>query len=137
MPQEVRGLRPAFKFQLHRHKDSDTILLIQDLKSRQRFVPSIRDGLRLIDDLWHGNIDVLLELFPWVADAIFNRLKKDSRELEDVLAMQQELMIQLEMLQTAGFTGHSGPTIKESAAFELVAATAPIGDDFDDMLDAF
>lgn len=100
-------------------------------------MPSLRDGLRLVDDLFHGKIDVLLELFPFVEDAILARLQKNSRELEDVLAMQQELMIQLEMLQSAGFTGHSGPTINESAQFELVTASAPLGDDFDDMLDAF
>lgn len=53
-------------------KDVDHELLIasDELKRQRKFAKTIRDGFRLILDLQAGNIDVLLELAPWIAQRL-------------------------------------------------------------------
>lgn len=43
---------------------------IDVLKERRQYSSAIRDGLRLVDDLREGNVDVLLELFPDIRERL-------------------------------------------------------------------
>ena len=62
--------RKRFTFWLDLFKDDEFKLAeeIEVLKKKRNFSRYIRDGLRLILDLRAGKTDVLVELFPWVAD---------------------------------------------------------------------
>ena len=42
---------------------------IELLKNRRLFARTIRDGIALMVELREGRVDLLLELFPWIADA--------------------------------------------------------------------
>lgn len=48
-------------------KVADTI---EQLKNQRSFATVVRDGIMLVNELRQGKIDLLLRLFPWVADAI-------------------------------------------------------------------
>jgi hypothetical protein len=64
--------RVQFKFWMNIAKDDEFELSMEMmlLKSRRKFATTIKDGLRLMLDLRAGKIDVLLELFPFVRDAV-------------------------------------------------------------------
>jgi hypothetical protein len=44
--------------------------MIETLKERRSFAQTIRDGIRLIYSLREGRVDVLLSLFPWIANSL-------------------------------------------------------------------
>jgi len=68
--------RKRFEFWLNDQREEDWFVfeLINKLKKPSRgqgqFTRAIREGLRLWVSLRDGQIDVLLELFPWVREAI-------------------------------------------------------------------
>ncbi|HEX2621948.1 MAG TPA: hypothetical protein VHL11_17445 [Phototrophicaceae bacterium] len=64
--------RWRYSFWLDFQKDDELVLaeIIDELKHSRRFVSTIRDGIRLIADLRAGRVGVLLELFPFVREAI-------------------------------------------------------------------
>lgn len=83
--------RLQFKFWLDVNKADEYHIaeLIDELKRGGAFSKAIRDGLRLIADLWRGNLDVLLTLFPWVEDAFYERFAAQQPDTDD--ALQQRL----------------------------------------------
>lgn len=64
--------RFQFKFWLDAYVQVEYSIMesIAILKSERKFAATMRNALRLIIDLSAGNIDVLLELFPWVKDRL-------------------------------------------------------------------
>jgi hypothetical protein len=70
--------RVQFKFWLDILKDEQFELSMEMmlLKKRRKFTTTIRDAMRLILDLRAGRIDVLLELFPFVRDAIAREIMR-------------------------------------------------------------
>lgn len=70
--------RVQFKFWMNIAKDDEFELSMEMmlLKSRRKFATTIKDGLRLMVDLRAGKIDVLLELFPFVRDAMAKELMR-------------------------------------------------------------
>jgi hypothetical protein len=60
--------RGRFTFWLDYNKDEELLLAetINELKHTRLFSKSIRDGIRLVNSLRKGKLDVLFELFPWV-----------------------------------------------------------------------
>jgi hypothetical protein len=76
-PKDDRA-RAQFRFWLDVMKDPEFELAqeIMLLKKRKKFAATIRDGLRLIIDLRAGRIDVLLQLFPWVKDAVMKEVMR-------------------------------------------------------------
>lgn len=62
--------RKEFKFWLYRDVtlDAQLITAIGNLKTNRSFTKMIRDGLRLLWTLGEGDITVLLELFPNIAE---------------------------------------------------------------------
>jgi hypothetical protein len=64
--------RSQFKFWLDVNKPDEAALaaLCENLKRRGLYTKTIRDGLRLVDDLRNGRLDVLFTLYPWVKELI-------------------------------------------------------------------
>lgn len=77
MPKDDRA-RAQFRFWLNIMKDPEFELAqeIVLMKKRKKFTATIKDGLRLILDLRAGRLDVLLELFPWVKDAVMQEVMR-------------------------------------------------------------
>jgi hypothetical protein len=78
-------------FWLNVKKDDENQLanLIDELKQARMFSRVVRDGIRLMVDLWHGNLDLLLELFPWVEDAFYQRFIE--QQPTETVSIQEQL----------------------------------------------
>jgi hypothetical protein len=68
----IMGYRLQFKFWLNVDKDDEAEIAdtIELLKNRRLYTRAVRDGIRLFWDLWHGRLDLLLDLFPFVREKI-------------------------------------------------------------------
>ena len=86
-----KSYRMMFRFWLDIEKDDEYHLAeqIQILKVQRQFTSAIRDSLRLILDLRAGKTDVLLEMFPFVKDAI----PQESRGVEEQLTRLERLLL--------------------------------------------
>jgi hypothetical protein len=76
-PKDGRA-RAQFRFWLDVMKDSELELGFEIvlMKKRRKFQETVKDALRLMIDLRAGRIDVLLQLFPWVKDAISQEIMR-------------------------------------------------------------
>ncbi|HEX2623343.1 MAG TPA: hypothetical protein VHL11_24450 [Phototrophicaceae bacterium] len=70
MPTQRFRLRQVFWLDLHKEDERQLADQVAILKDKRTFAKTVRDGIRLILDLYEGKIDVLLELFPFVQLAI-------------------------------------------------------------------
>ena len=99
--------RIQYKFWLDVTQDDqyDLAETINGLKQARSFSKVVRDGIRLVVDLWHGNLDVLLELFPFVEEAFYQRfveqrppetftIQEQLQHLERLLLEQGNVAIQ-------------------------------------------
>ena len=92
------GYRTQVKFWLNLDKDVEyeVAQIVENLKAGKQFAPTIRNAIRLINDLRAGRVAVLQELFPWVFDAIAQQIeeRKPQREhiIENKLSRIEELM---------------------------------------------
>ena len=75
---------------------------VVDLKQSRAFMGTIRDGLRLIQDLRAGRLDVLFELFPWVKTELYSESAGPSSGDNDDLKRQIERLEQLLLQQSNG-----------------------------------
>src|SRR5215204_1231137 len=92
------SFRMKFMFWLDCSKADEDALIqqVELLKQERLFSRTIRDGIRLICDLRAGNLDVLLELFPWTKEALQpvsvvpteQRLQEQIARLEAILIAQ-------------------------------------------------
>ena len=88
--------RKRFFFWLDANKDDAVIGAIVELKSQRGFTSAVREGIKLIWELRQGRTDTLLELFPFVVQAVNNNpdsggdddddLRSDIRVLQRQLA---------------------------------------------------
>jgi len=64
--------RFQYKFWLDAYVQAEYSIMetIEVLKAERKFAATMRNALRLIIDLSSGNIEVLLELFPWVVERV-------------------------------------------------------------------
>lgn len=69
---KAERIKRTHKFQLDINKDVESWLheWIEHLTKQRKFSQYVRDGLRLMIDLSAGNLDVLIELFPWVSERL-------------------------------------------------------------------
>ena len=90
--------RLQFKFWLDMNKADEHALAeqIEDLKQGGVFTKAVRDGIYLVVDLWHGNLDVLLTLFPWVEDAFYQRFTERQPEssIQTQLTRLEQLLLE-------------------------------------------
>ena len=106
--------RLQFKFWLDVSKAEELHLaeLIDELKQGRVFSQAIRDGLRLIANLWQGKVEVLLALFPWVEDYFFQRFLEQQPSSEYALAEQIARLERLLLEQDAA----SGQSLAQPVA---------------------
>lgn len=76
---------------MNKPHDVELAARIAELKTQRKFVQTIRDGIRLIQDLRAGRLDVLLALFPWVTEHLQSPLY--SHELATLLERFQQVVI--------------------------------------------
>ena len=71
MAKEIRN-RKRMGFWINYDKDDDLLVAetIDVLKSRRKYQRAILQGIQLMYSLWEGRVDVLLTMFPWVAEVI-------------------------------------------------------------------
>jgi hypothetical protein len=74
MPATYQKTDPTYRTQhrfwldTNRQDERELAEYIVALKEKRTFISTLRDALRLIRDLRQGRVEVLLGLFPWVAD---------------------------------------------------------------------
>lgn len=87
-PRQDRRYRFQFRFWLDVNKDHEMALAdaLEELKSRRKMQPIIRDALRLFIDLSRGKTDVLAELFPFAVPSQNIELDKLHAELRALRA---------------------------------------------------
>lgn len=59
-------IRYTFWLDILKGEEAEIAESIETLKDERKFAPTVRDGIRLINNLRKGKLDVLFELFPWV-----------------------------------------------------------------------
>ncbi len=121
--------RYQFKFWLDCSKDGELLLAesIDDLKRKRSFASTIRDALRLILDLRAGRIDLLLEFFPFVVDAI--RPPESDKNTGSGAGVNADILPHIERLEklilSSNGNAGSGQAVKPLPDFEL-----PVGSIF-------
>jgi hypothetical protein len=123
--------RLQFKFWLDMNKADEHALAeqIENLKQGGAFTKAIRDGIHLIVDLWQGNLDVLLTLFPWVEEAFYQRFTEHQSEtsIQTQLARLEKLLIEQGSMPIS-----SNPYQPKKLIAPQIAA--PMQDDADELL---
>lgn len=77
-------------------EDIELMNLIAVMKTAKKFTYCFRNGLRLMWSLMAGETGVLLELFPWIADAIRSQitLTQNNSDLERQIADLKRIMLE-------------------------------------------
>jgi hypothetical protein len=107
--------RKRMGFWLDYGKDDELIVAeaIDELKKQRKYQRAIFQGIQLIASLWEGRVDVLLTMFPWVADVICQGAppKDDMDELKARLARMENMLQQQQKQQQRPL---SDPTLPQS-----------------------
>ena len=95
MPKADPRRRLQFKFWLATNVERDRAVgeYLHEMKKKRKMLPTIRDAIRLIRDLRAGRVDVLLELFPFVRDAIAPPQPSAGDEFAEIIADQQAILL--------------------------------------------
>jgi hypothetical protein len=92
MTQKRYRLKFNFWLDVTKAEEFDLAEKIETLKVERSFASTVRDGIRLIWDLRQGRTAVLLELFPFVREALAgNRAGGDDGKVEQVQRQIAEL----------------------------------------------
>lgn len=88
-------LRHIFWLDVNKPDEAELAETISYLKEQRSFAATIRDGIRLVCDLRAGRLDVLLELFPWMAKELSASHPSDSStsKLERQLERLEQMML--------------------------------------------
>jgi len=108
MPEKRYRLRFFFWLNVNNPDEEALADTIEILKNDRTFTNTIRDGIRLMCDLRAGHMDILLELFPWVKEALQpinshsteQRLQEQITRLEKLLLAQGNVPIQPPLVAT-------------------------------------
>jgi len=90
--------RKRFGFWIDYGKDDEKVVAdtIDDLRKQRKYQRAVFQGIQLIASLWEGRVDVLLTMFPWVADTICQNVppKSDIEDMKAQLARMETLLKQ-------------------------------------------
>ena len=92
MPSNRFRLRFTFWLDMNKPEEYALSEYIEALKETRSFASTIRQGLRLINDLRQGRLEVLFELFPWVKAEFLESLQRDQTPGERAIQAQLERM---------------------------------------------
>lgn len=114
--------RLQYKFWLdvnnpHEHKLAEQI---EVLKQGRVFSQVVRDGISLMVDLWNGNIDVLLSLFPRIEEVFYKRF------MEQQPAADYSLQEQLARLERLLLEQGNNPLAASTGSPKSLTVTAPM-----------
>lgn len=84
-------MRFVFWLDLQKQDENQIAEQIEILKQERSFSKAVRNGIRLICDLRAGRTDVLLELFPWVAER-FQQPQNDTTEIAALVEQVKSMM---------------------------------------------
>ena len=113
MAQKRFRLQYKFWLDLNKQDEHELAEIIANLKQGRAFSQAVRDGIRLVADLWKGNLDVLLELFPGVEEAFYEQFQQQ-QPVQDVSLQEQLARLESLLLQqgnTPVATTNSGPKL--------------------------
>lgn len=107
--------RQQYVFWLDMNKPDEAVLAgrISELKTSRKFAKTIRDGIRLIEDLQAGRLDVLFALFPNVSEHLQSPLY--ANEIASLLEQLRRLTINGQT-HNAFFAQNHSPSIPEVKA---------------------
>ena len=124
-------LQIKFWLDLHKTEERDLADLIAELKQARTFSRVVRDGIRLVTDLWRGNLDVLLALFPWVEEAFYQRFVEQQPGLDSAIQAHLTRLEQLLLEQGNNPVTVTGSGLKPSVG---VAQSMHIQEEMDSLL---
>ena len=115
----ARRFRLKFMFWLDMTKSDELQLAdeIEILKEKRLFSQTIRDGIRLINDLRAGRTSILLELFPWIA----SELAAQNQTQHDLVLRQEIDRLRDLILSQGSVSNGSFPQLKPMAQPALAA----------------
>jgi hypothetical protein len=93
------------------------------LKQQRKYAGFMRDAIRLLKDLREGNTDVLLELFPYIEEAIEARLHR-SAPVAVAVATPDAVSAQLARLERLMLAGGNMP-IEAIGDVEITVSDSP------------
>lgn len=128
--------RCQFRFWLDANKPDQVQLgeALADLKRQRRYLPTLRNAIRLFLDLRAGRTDVLFELFPWIVERLKTTPAPDSGDLEARLEVVVKASVQAAMMNMPSLpaTDIVAAPLKQSGNFgQGKAVVAPAFDDDD------
>ena len=84
--------RFMFWLNINNPRDFEIAQLIADLKRKGLFTKTIRDGIKLICSLREGRVDVLLKMFPFVAQYFQSQLHAQQQQQYELMQDQNKFM---------------------------------------------
>lgn len=97
-------VRQVFWLDMNKADEYELAETIDQLKQSRTFVRTIRDSIRLILDLRAGQVDVLLELFPFVHTALGGGSGGNNDDVKALKAMLEQYIV----TNSQGTTYHMG-----------------------------
>lgn len=88
-----KRLMQTFWLDGNKPEEASLLLQIQELKALRLFSRTIRDGIRLVVSLRERRTDVLMAIFPWVADNLKNQ------RIEELLDQVEKLRGEIHSLR--------------------------------------
>ena len=112
----------------NRSDERDLVEYIAVMKKKRTFASTIRDALRLIQDLRQGSVRVLLFLFPWVWDQIESEVRASMAQSHqpDLHPTLQEHLERMEKLLAERTSGNGQSQVLPVASRVLPTGTADI-----------
>jgi hypothetical protein len=131
MPKQRFRLQYKFWLDVNNPQEQQLADQIEGLKQGRVFSQVVRDGIALIVDLWNGNIDVLLSLFPGIEEVFYKRFmdQKPTADytLQEQLARLERLLLEQGNKPMAVSSGGPKP-------LAVIAPGKPIRDEDDDVI---
>lgn len=84
--------RFMFWLNINSPRDIEVARLITDLKDKNLFTKTLRDGIKLICSLREGRVDLLLKMFPFVAQYFQSQLHAQQQQQYEAMQNQTKLM---------------------------------------------
>lgn len=120
-PNRASRFRLRFPFWLDMNKPDEHALaeLVETLKTKKLFAKTIRDGIRLVNDLREGRLDVLCELFPWVKEEMGKGRAVQSTDAIEAQLARLEILMKQGGGTTVDFQSASNPKPLSVPSFSL------------------
>lgn len=138
------SMRPKYRIELDKNRYPEHRIVagkIEQLIQRKKFLPAAITGIMIVDELEKGEVDYLLEKYPWIADKILASQPPppppDTSQLERMIEDLQQAFLSggagspngLQMGSRPALPAQTGKTI---GGFQSIAM--PVIDDEDTMV---